>query len=148
MKNCRQLDLAGAFFPQDKKPPGDPWKVLQREDNDSNLTSVCSTLGFGEHFELWRLHSIQSSKFLWGSHGSQHWGAWIQEGQFSFSVRRHLREGSVPTMAGSWTAFKVQPSRWSMSTTLPESIAKLRSDSPGREQTSRSHGDRPMWCGE
>ena len=62
MKNYRLLDLAGTFFPQDKKPPGDPWKRLQREDNDGNLTGACSTLGFAEHFELLCLPSTNTEK--------------------------------------------------------------------------------------
>lgn len=64
MKNGSLGNLAGSFFPQDKKPPGDTWKMPWREDNDRNLTCVYSTLEFIEYFELPCLHSTNKKCFL------------------------------------------------------------------------------------
>lgn len=70
-------------------PPGDIRRVPRREDNDSNLTCICSTFECTEeHLELLCLHSMDRKQWdSSGSHRSQQAGAWNPE---SKSASRHI----------------------------------------------------------
>ena len=106
--------------------------MLQREDNDSDLTCVCSTLEFIEHFELSCLHPTSKKCFLGvmqlAAARSLDWGRTVQlvSTQASGTGLWNKRPHHCQLLGSRRCSPNSRGSRPSTPTAIPESIAKLR----------------------